>query len=277
MAGWWNIEKDIRKLEKIIQFSQLRNKHKVNYNAAAVLLGRNLKSKVNNGTIQGNQKTRFRALYNKFGPVVNERAMSQWSRKIVNDPNLMKRYFNRQAPVAAPAPSFFSFLSPPPPRNANFNRKFRKLEAIVGLSRGFNKHKKNYNAAAMILLRQLKPQINNGTIKGTQKNSFNVLYRKLLPIVNASAMSPYAIKIVNDPFAMRQYFNRQNRVVSVPLLRPVNVRPRPVNVRSRPVNVRSRSLPPRPVNVRPRPVNTRPRGKACTMKRIGMFGQVICA
>jgi|AACY02.15.fsa_nt_gi hypothetical protein len=272
MAWSWNTEKDLRKLEKIIRLSEARNKHKANYNAAAVMLGRNIKSRVNNGTIQGNQKNRFRAMYNKFGPVINQRAMSQWAKKIVNDPNLMKRYFNGRNTTTA-APSFFSFLGPPPPRNANFQKKFGKLEAIVGLSRGFGKHKKNYNAAAVILLRQLKPQVNNGTIKGPQKNSFNTLYRKLIPIVNMSAVSPYAVKIVNNPYAMRQFFNRQNKAVPAPLppLRPANTQPKPLNLRPRSVNSRLR-----PMNMRPRPLNTRPHGQACVVKRIGLFGQTVC-
>lgn len=259
-----NTERNLQKLEKILRFSNAANAHKKNYNAAAAMLVRSIKPKVNNGTIQGSQKNRFRAMYNK----VNNKAISAYARKIVNDPNMMKRFFNRQSPPQQQSSWLF-----PSPKNANFERKLRKLEAIVMLSRRFNKHKKNYNAAAMIILRNIQPRVNNGSIKGAQRNNFLSVHRKLTPIVNMAASSPYAVKIVNNPYAMRQYFNRQNRAVPAPIPpppRPANVRPRPLNVRSRTGNVR-----PRPLNAR-RP-NIRPSGaKACVVKRIGFFGQTVC-
>lgn len=264
-SGGGNTERNLQKLEKILRYSSAANSHKKNYNAAAAMLARSIKAKLNNGTIKGTpQEYRFRALYNK----VNNTAISAYAKKIVNDPNMMKRFFNRQV---APQASWLL----PNPKNANFEKKLRKLEAIMTLSRRFNKHKKNYNAAAMIILRNIQPRVNNGTIKGAQRNNFLSVHQKLIPIVNMTASSPYAVKIVNNPFAMRQYFNRQNRAVPAPIPappRPVNVRPRPLNVRTRPVNVRAR-----PLNARRPPNVRRPNAsKACAVKRIGFFGQTVC-
>ena len=241
---------DIQKLEKIIALSAAANKHKRNYNAAAVLLAKSIKPKVNSGAIQGNQKNRFRMLYNKFGPVVNERAVSSFAQKIINDPNLMKRYFNRQNQGS----------------DGNFNKKLRKLESIIFLASKYNKHKKNYDAAAMVLVRNLKPRVNNGTIKGSQRNNFLTVHRRFAPIVNMTvSSSPYAAKIINNPYAMKQYFNRQNRMTPAPLPQP-NVRPR--NVRSS-VNVRSRAG---SVGLSSLPGNK----KACVFKKLGLFGQPVC-
>ena len=246
---------DIQKLEKIIALSAAANKHKRNYNAAAVLLAKTIKPKVNSGAIQGNQKNRFRMLYNKFGPVVNERAVSSFAQKIINDPNLMKRYFNRQNQVSG----------------GNFNKKLRKLESIIFLASKYNKHKKNYDAAAMVLMRNLKPKFNSGAIKGSQRNNFLTVHRRFAPIVNMTvSSSPYAAKIINNPNMMKQSFNRQNRMTPAPLPQP-SVRPR---------NVRSS------VNVRPRNVRSRAGSvglssqsgnkKACVFKKLGLFGQPVC-
>jgi hypothetical protein len=258
---------DIQKLEKIIALSSAANKHKRNYNAAAVLLVKTIKPKVNSGAIQGNQKTRFRALYNKFGPVVNESAVSSFAQKIINDPNLMKRYFNRQNQLSGG-------------KNMNFNKKLRKLESIIFLASKYNKHKKNYNAAAMVLMRNLQPRVNSGAIKGSQRNNFLSVHRRFAPIVNmTTASSPYAAKIINNPYMMKQYFNRQNRATPAPLpapnVRPRNTRSRASSVNVRPRNVRSRAS---SVGLSSWSGSTSRSGnkKTCVFKKLGLFGQPVC-
>jgi hypothetical protein len=182
--------------------------------------------------------------------------------------------------------------------NKNFKRNLDKLEYIIISSMRHNTHKKNYNAAATLLVSMLKPKVNRGNIRGTQKESFRRQYSKFANVVNNRATSSLARQIVNDPYKMRSYFNRKNRGFSNGFLNVLAGKPRvntrrpafgrPItgpNATSRPpplrVNITRRTPPPPRVNLTrrpppPRPNLTRRSGTTCAFKKLNIFGRPVC-
>jgi hypothetical protein len=181
-------------------------------------------------------------------------------------------------------------------RNKNFNKNLQKLEYIILSSMRHNSHKKNYNAAATLLVSMLKPKVNRGNIRFEQKENFRRQYGKFANVVNNRAISSFARKIANDPYQMRSYFNRKNKGYSNGFLNILAGKPR-VNTRrpsfGRPVtgpNLARRPPPlrvnlPRPppsrVNVTRRPPPPRPNlsrrsGSSCAFKKLNIFGRPVC-
>jgi hypothetical protein len=194
-------------------------------------------------------------------------------------------------------------------RNKNFNRNLQKLEYIILSSMRHNSHKKNYNAAATLLVSMLKPKVNRGNIRYEQKQNFIKQFGKWANVVNNRATSSLARQIANDPYKMRSYFNRKNRGFSNGFLNVLAGKPRintsrpafgrPVtgsnlarrtptpraNLSRRPppprVNLSRRPPPPRPNLTRrppppPRPNLTRRSGSSCSFKKLNFLGRPIC-
>jgi hypothetical protein len=178
-------------------------------------------------------------------------------------------------------------------KNSNFEKNLAKLERIIYRSMAWNKHKKNYNAAAVMLMARVKPRVNNGTIKGNQKERFRGLYNKFASVVNHTAVSMNAKKILNNVNLMKRYYNRRNNPLgAAPFLgtkapsqtafrKPVAptpvrvVAPTPVRVAPVPLNRRGRPMyrMPPPPSGRPAPPSVT---RSCVLKKIGPFGQPIC-
>jgi hypothetical protein len=189
--------------------------------------------------------------------------------------------------------------------NRNFKRNLDKLDYIILSSMRGNKHKKNYNSAAVLLISIIKPKVNRGNIRGMQKENFRRLYNKFARVVNNRATSNLAQKIVNNPYQMRSYFNRKNRGFSNAFLNTLAGKPKPnarrqafgrpitgpnlkktytppprPNLTRRPpprVNYTSRvpmRPPPRPL---PRPnLSRKSQGSACVFKKLNAFGRPVC-
>jgi hypothetical protein len=164
----------------------------------------------------------------------------------------------------------FSFLSNDPV-NKNFKRNLNKLEFIIVSSMRHNAYKKNYNAGAIILVRKIKPRVNSGNIRGTQKQNFIRVYNKYASIVNDSATSKWAQKVANDPYLMKRFFNR--RVLQN------QVRLTPAPVPNRPRFNRPAPVPNRPRFNRPAPVPSRgkfvPQHSKCLFKKLSITGKPI--
>lgn len=99
-------------------------------------------------------------------------------------------------------------------RNELFKRDFQKdlnkLAFIINQSVRFNnKHKKNYNAGAIVLMSKLKPQVNRGNIRGQQKENFKKQYSRFLNIVLQNARSPLGANVAMRPYEMKAKFNRK--------------------------------------------------------------------
>lgn len=192
-------------------------------------------------------------------------------------------------------------------RNKNFQRNLEKLEYIILSSMRHNSHKKNYNAAATLLVSMLKPKVNRGNIRYEQKQNFIKQFGKWANVVNSRATSSWAGKIVNDPYKMKSYFNRKNRgfgnsflnvlagkpqinthrtAFGKPYSGPNAVRRPPpprTNLPRRQNNIR-RTPPPNPTLIRrqnnirrppPRPTVTR-RSGSCSFKKLNFFGRPVC-
>jgi hypothetical protein len=173
--------------------------------------------------------------------------------------------------------------------NKNFKRNLNKLEYIILSSMRHNSHKKNYNAAATLLVSMLKPKVNRGNIRGMQKENFRRQFGKFANVVNNRATSSLAGKIVNNPYQMRSYFNRKNRGFSNGFLNTLAGKPR-FNARrpmfGRPITGpnatrRSPNLVRRPNVIRrppppPRPNLTRRTGSSCAFKKLNIFGRPVC-
>jgi len=209
----------------------------------------------------------------------------------------------------------------------NIRKKLDKLVYVIGLSGKYNKHKKNYNAAAVLLMSNIKPPFNKvimypgqdplglgskGFLNGgSLVEKFRKQFGNYARIVNQTAKSDLAQKIVNNPVAMKAFFNRRNGIgVRDPILNAIsrgarsstpNVRSRSStpnmrsrsstpNVRSRSStpnvryrsptpNVRSRSSTP---NVRSRSSTPNVRSRSstpnskCTFKKLSAWGTPIC-
>jgi hypothetical protein len=188
-------------------------------------------------------------------------------------------------------------------RNKNFNKNLQKLEYIILSSMRHNSHKKNYNAAATLLVSMLKPKVNRGNIRFEQKQNFIKQFGKWANVVNNRATSSFARQIANDPYKMRSYFNRKNRGFSNGFLNVLAGKPRINTSRpafGRPVtgpnssrrpNLIRRPPPPRPNLTRrpppprlnlarrpppPRPNLSRRSGPSCAFKKLNIFGRPVC-
>ena len=182
-------------------------------------------------------------------------------------------------------------------RNKNFNKNLQKLEYIILSSMRHNSHKKNYNAAATLLVSMLKPKVNRGNIRFEQKENFRRQYGKFANVVNNRAISSFARKIANDPYQMRSYFNRKNKGYSNGFLNVLAGKPRvntrrpsfgrPItgpNLARRPTPLRvnlARRPPPSRVNMTRRPPPPRPNlsrrsGSSCAFKKLNIFGRPVC-
>lgn len=99
-------------------------------------------------------------------------------------------------------------------RNELFNRDFQKnlnkLAFIINQSMRFNnKHKKNYNSGAIILMSKLKPRVNRGNIRGKQKENFKKQYGRFFNFVMQNARSPLGANVAFRPYEMKAKFNRR--------------------------------------------------------------------
>jgi hypothetical protein len=182
-------------------------------------------------------------------------------------------------------------------RNKNFNKNLQKLEYIILASMRHNSHKKNYNAAATLLVSMLKPKVNRGNIRYEQKENFRRQYSKFANVVNNRAISSFARQIVNNPYQMRSYFNRKNKGFSNGFLNVLAGKPR-VNTRrpvfGRPVTGPNLTRRPPPLRVNmprrapplranlarrlppPRPNLSRRSGPSCAFKKLNIFGRPVC-
>jgi len=184
-------------------------------------------------------------------------------------------------------------------RNANLKnlqQKLDKLEMILLMSSAHNKHKPNYNSAAVLLMRNLKPKFNKWFKNPTDpyyqiklrslaglsypENRFKKQFGIYASLVNQGAVSKFASQVLADPKHMSLYFKQVNRAATAPALVPTrspapNNRSRSTtpNASSRYPNSRSRSTTP---NASSRYSNAKIRTGQCTFKKLSAWGTPIC-
>jgi len=150
--------------------------------------------------------------------------------------------------------------------NRNFQTNLGKLAFILNQSSRFNnKHKKNYNAAAILLTNKLKRRVNRGNIQGNQKNNFKKQYYRFLSLVLQNARSPLAPNIAVRPYEMKAKFNRKgtNRFLNFVAGKPSFKAPAYVPTGHLYFG--------RKVNGARRPVPNK-----CVFKKLSIFGAPIC-
>ena len=197
-------------------------------------------------------------------------------------------------------------------RNAlikNFREKLGKLEILLSLSRAYNKHKPNYNAATVLLMSNLQGKYNQWKSdpymyvklrsfqEGSLANKFQKQFDLYARIVNQSARSKFANQVLANPLQLKTYFKRINSMQPAPAFVITPRTPSPnsrsrSNVRntsSRYPNSRSRSTTP---NTYSRYPNSRSRSNVrstsssysnskikagqCTFKKLSAWGTPIC-